>query len=302
MSTISNMSVAGSGGGGGGGAVTIADGADVAEGATTDAAVQGDTAGTVEAKLRGLNKLAGTSADTAASTSIFGKLIAIADGIPASLGQKVMAQSTPVAIASDQSAVPISNAGIPASLGQKVMAQSTPVVIASDQSAISVSNTGHGVIVGQTFARPATTPTYAANQWLSSGAYFTVANAVRAGVLSGILTSIMIIDQNNAATPLVPELYLFTSAPAGAFTDNTNYNLSNADALKLVPGAPIQVPFSRLTNPGAAAAGQRVYYATNLAIELALTSTTLYAVIGCLNAYTAISAESFSVYFGIDQD
>jgi len=43
--------------GGGGGAVTIADGADVAEGSTTDAAVTGDNPGTVSAKLRGLNKI-----------------------------------------------------------------------------------------------------------------------------------------------------------------------------------------------------------------------------------------------------
>lgn len=47
----------GSSGGGGGGAVTIADGGDVAEGATTDAAVTGDNDGTVSAKLRGLSKI-----------------------------------------------------------------------------------------------------------------------------------------------------------------------------------------------------------------------------------------------------
>ena len=45
-----------SGGGGGGGAVTISDGSDVAEGSTTDAAVLGDTEGTISAKLRGINK------------------------------------------------------------------------------------------------------------------------------------------------------------------------------------------------------------------------------------------------------
>lgn len=46
-----------SGGGGGGGAVTIADGADVTQGATTDAAVTGDNSGTVNAHLRGLTKI-----------------------------------------------------------------------------------------------------------------------------------------------------------------------------------------------------------------------------------------------------
>lgn len=48
-----NVKVTG-GGGGGGGAVTIADGAAVAIGATTDAAVTTNAAGTLSAKLRGL--------------------------------------------------------------------------------------------------------------------------------------------------------------------------------------------------------------------------------------------------------
>lgn len=43
--------------GGGGGAATIADGADVAEGATTDTAITGDNTGTVSGKLRGLTKI-----------------------------------------------------------------------------------------------------------------------------------------------------------------------------------------------------------------------------------------------------
>ena len=69
-------------GGGGGGAATIADGADVALGATTDAAVVTDTTGTVSGKLRGLVKWA-------------------FERMPASLGQKTGANSFPVTIASD---------------------------------------------------------------------------------------------------------------------------------------------------------------------------------------------------------
>jgi hypothetical protein len=52
------------GGGGGGGPATIADGADVAEGATTDAAVITDTTGTVSGKLRGLVKMAANNYGT----------------------------------------------------------------------------------------------------------------------------------------------------------------------------------------------------------------------------------------------
>ena len=45
------------GAGVGGGAVTVADGADVAEGSTADAVVYGDSTGTVSAKLRGINAI-----------------------------------------------------------------------------------------------------------------------------------------------------------------------------------------------------------------------------------------------------
>lgn len=51
-------------GGAGSGAVTIADGADVAEGAVADAKVTGDSAGTISAKLRGLNYLLALVVDT----------------------------------------------------------------------------------------------------------------------------------------------------------------------------------------------------------------------------------------------
>ncbi len=149
------------GGGGGGGAVTIADGADVVEGALADAAVTTDAAGTVSGKLRGLVKWA-------------------YERMPASLGQKTMANSFPVVVASDQSAIPVSgtvsvtepvsvddNGGsltvdtpqLPAALvggrldsnngawlgstaptvGQKTAANSLPVVLASDQSAVPVT-------------------------------------------------------------------------------------------------------------------------------------------------------------------
>jgi len=56
--SLSWVSETQAGGGGGGGPATIADGADVAEGATTDAAITSDTTGTVSGKLRGLVKIA----------------------------------------------------------------------------------------------------------------------------------------------------------------------------------------------------------------------------------------------------
>jgi hypothetical protein len=60
-----NPYVASGGGSGGGGAVTVADGADVAQGAIADAAVVTNAAGSVSAKLRGIVALlAGTLTTT----------------------------------------------------------------------------------------------------------------------------------------------------------------------------------------------------------------------------------------------
>jgi len=71
---------------GGGGPATIANGADVNAGNTADAAVITDTTGTLSGKLRGLVKWA-------------------FERMPASLGQKVMADSFPVVLASNQSTI-----------------------------------------------------------------------------------------------------------------------------------------------------------------------------------------------------
>jgi hypothetical protein len=57
LDNSNQLKTAGSGGGGGGGACTIAEGADVTEGSIADAAVVGDTSGTISAKLRGLSKI-----------------------------------------------------------------------------------------------------------------------------------------------------------------------------------------------------------------------------------------------------
>ena len=66
------ISVAAASGGGGGGAATIAEGADVTEGTTTDTAVTGDNAGTVNAHLRGLTKVSGDPTDTGIITDANG--------------------------------------------------------------------------------------------------------------------------------------------------------------------------------------------------------------------------------------
>lgn len=99
--------------------------------------------------------------DATAANQVTGNasLAAINGKLPSTLGQKAMAASLPVVIASDQSAFPVTVGSLPlptgaateatlsalsakfGSLGQALMAASAPVVIASDQSAVPVSGT-----------------------------------------------------------------------------------------------------------------------------------------------------------------
>lgn len=102
-----------------GNVVSIADGADIALGSTTDAAVVTDTTGTLSSKLRGLIKWA-------------------FERMPASLGQKLVATSFPVVVALDQSALPVTGtfyqATQPVSLAT---APSTPVTNTNLDAALS---------------------------------------------------------------------------------------------------------------------------------------------------------------------
>jgi hypothetical protein len=163
-------------GGSSGGAVTVADGDDVALGATTDAAVVTDTTGTVSGKLRGLVKWA-------------------FERMPASLGQKTSAASFPVVLPSDQTVATSIAAGsdvttgnttdaavvtdttgtvsgklrglvkwaferMPASLGQKAASASLAVVLPSDHAdkpiAGAVYNSGGTAYTVKTAAIAAT--------------------------------------------------------------------------------------------------------------------------------------------------
>lgn len=119
-----------------------------------------------------INNISGTislpsGAATSALQTTGNSSLSSIDGKLNSLGQKTMANSVPVVLASDQSTLAISAASLPLpsgaatsalqttgntsiasidtktpTVGQKTMANSSPVVLASDQSAIPVSQSG----------------------------------------------------------------------------------------------------------------------------------------------------------------
>lgn len=141
-----------------------------------------------------------TGAATAANqATVISSLSSIDAGIPGGLGQNTMVNSMPVTLASNQSALPVTDnggsltvdatswplptgaataarqdtantslasidAGIPAALGQDTMANSMPVAIASNQSALSVQDGGGSLTVDATSLPLPTGASTAANQ------------------------------------------------------------------------------------------------------------------------------------------
>jgi hypothetical protein len=209
---------------GGGGAVTIANGADVAEGATTDAAVTSDTTGTVSGKLRGLVKWA-------------------YERMPAALGQTTMTGSLPVVIASNQSAVPISAAALPlptgaateatlltraaaaqlpAVLGQTTMAGSLSIAIASNQTAVPVNPTGETAGVGVGAAADAAA--------VGNGSLIAITKQLRV-LLAGGLPAALVggrLDDNigswlGSAAPTVGQKTMANSIPFALASDQTTF-------------------------------------------------------------------------------
>jgi hypothetical protein len=125
------------GGGGGGGPATIADGADVTQGAIADAAVSTDAAGTVNAHLRGLVKLLAAPLhaiiDSSAAIAVtIAAALDVSDRVARLLGhvsldsggtlkgQTTMANSLPVVVASDQTGLPVTNANLDVALSTRL--------------------------------------------------------------------------------------------------------------------------------------------------------------------------------------
>jgi hypothetical protein len=136
--------------------------------------------------------------------------VRLSDGAAAFIGQKAMAASIPVVVASDQSVIPVSdNAGsltvdAPVAtpvfarlsdgaavlIGQKVMASSLPVALASDQGVLHVDDNSGSLTVDA----PVATPIFAR---LSDGAAALIGQKVMASSLPVAISS----DQPALAAP-----------------------------------------------------------------------------------------------------
>ena len=161
-------------------AVSVANGSDVVQGATTDAAVITDTSGTVSGKLRGLVKWA-------------------FERMPVALGQTTSAASLPVVIASNQSAVPISGtitatvniqSGTATQTTVSVSTASVQVIAANvNRKGLIVTNVG-GSAVYISFGTAPTTSLFAVSINTTAGAEkYEMLNAVYTGAVNAIRSS-----------------------------------------------------------------------------------------------------------------
>jgi hypothetical protein len=158
-------------GSGGGGAVTVADGADVAQGTTTDLSSANTVIGLLKAVKAALTgALTANATLTAETTKVIGTVnvaaaqtIAVTQATAANL--KVDASGVAVPVTDNSGSLTVDapvatpvftrlSDGAAALVGQKAMTASLPVVIASDQSALTVGS--HAVTNAGTFAVQAT--------------------------------------------------------------------------------------------------------------------------------------------------
>lgn len=226
------------------GAVTIANGADVALGSTTDAfQVNPVATATLIAIAKGqmsylnaINTAEGLKTDAAVTNpasdaSMISALKGILTGvnkIPASPATDRTTAAAPFSVELSDGAAFYTGAKtgqFPTALGATTAAGSNSVAIATDQLTTLQNVGGYTVSLKDTTA-VSTSPAYTAGD--AVGAKRTITGALRTTNGSGILESITLLDRANQKAAM--ELFIFDSDPAAAtITDNAAFVFSTDD-------------------------------------------------------------------------
>jgi hypothetical protein len=222
-------------------------------GANADSAVTTDAVGSISGKLRGLVKWA-------------------FERMPAALGQDDMAGSLPVAIASDQSAIPVTPAAGELFLGKlgsvRTCLSATPVL--------------------QT-AGPYTTG-------YCLGSKLTLSNAARVSAGSGTIQSIALSDKGKQS--IAADLILFDADPSSStFTDNAAATIADADLSKII-GVVTLVAGDYAAFFDSSVATKR---ALDIGFKLA-SGSSLYAVLVTRGTPTYVSVSDLALRIAIQQD
>jgi hypothetical protein len=231
-------------------------------GANADAAIVTDTTGSINGKLRGLVKWA-------------------FERMPAALGQALMAASFPVVIASNQSAVAVSDGG-----GSLTV----------DGTVTPAATENHIGEVGQKLVVVSATPVISTSAYATGdavGAVMSFASATRVAAGSGVVESVTITDKAKQSANL--DLLLFDTNPSVAPTDNAACVIADADLLTCVGVIPVTNHYTLDDN------GLSCARAVGLGFKLAA-GTTLYGVLVVRNAPTYATASDLQVRLAIRQN
>lgn len=230
-------------------------------GSNSDAAVY-DGTGTINAHLRGIAKVAN-------------------ERTPAALGQTTMAASMAVTIASDQSAVKVSDGGGSLTVDGTV--------------AVSAGEAHLGEVGGKTVIVEAvpviSTTAYAAGDAVGSTLSF--ASAVRVSAGSGTVQSVTITDKGAQAANL--DLLLFTANLSVGPTDNAAAAVPDADFANCVGKVSL--------TSHAALSDNSVSFIGNIGLGFSLGSgTTLYGILVSRGTPTYASISDLRVRLAIQQN
>lgn len=222
-------------GGSSGAAVTIADGADVAQGTTTDAAV-GDATGTVNAHLRYLDKATGEIQASPTANTILGRLKDILTGIVLAAGSAIIGKvttdrTTPgttnsVAIISGQDGVAGGAGAVGATVQRVVLATDTTVPTDPVNSGIGAARASSQAIAVTTSGAG-----YVATDCVGGIISLTTVNYASGRRVN--LRSVCIKEKGGAAPSLHIEFYKATPS-AGTYTDNSALVRGSGDSANRV--------------------------------------------------------------------
>lgn len=180
--------------------------------------------------------------------------------------------------------VALSTTQIPA-LGQALMAASSPVVIASDQS--PVASRGTAFSASASITRPANATQYAAGEVITADtpAALSFAGVGRANGAGSWIYNARVVSANPAATVGAPKLYLFSATLTPA-ADNAAFAPSDAEALTCL-GTILFDKASKTTNNVV----YEPYNFTPMFVKCPAGGTGIFGVLTTTTAYTPASGE-----------
>lgn len=183
------------------------------------------------------------------------------------------------------------------SAGQGTMANSHPVAIASDQSALPVKTAG--TTIRAEFTRPSDTTAYAANDVVgyTGSADTTLIAAIFSenGGTGYVVKAELWTDQAANVSPF--RMYLFNVEPT-PIADNSAFTLLYADISKCIG----YIDFSNVSQEGSGSTGALGLWTGQLFAKADASADDIYCVLVTKAAFTPASAQKFTICLSMDRN